>query len=200
MIVSYDVGLTCDLIDESFYKPIIVAPTNTSCSTTTSTSPLSDGLTCDASLMVENETLKKDVNELTRALGNAYGGDVRLLKWLDSQRFSLNKEGLCYTPKNGKVAFVTHKTSFVRGNGRFCNRCKQVGHIEQYCKINKNKLPNVSSIKFDSCYMLFKGANGVKSKFIGTPIMGPKKKAIWVPKTLETNLQGPKQVWVPKMN
>ena len=70
--------------------------------------------------------------------------------------------------------------------------------IEQNCKINKNKLPNVSSIKFDSCYMLFKGANGVKAKFIGTPIVGPKKKAIWVPKTLATNLQGPKQVWVPK--
>ena len=71
VIVSYDVGLTCDLIDESFYKPIVVVPTNTSSSTTTSTSPLSDGLTCDASLMVENETLKKEVNELTRALGNA---------------------------------------------------------------------------------------------------------------------------------
>ena len=54
VIVSWYVGLTYDLIDESFYKPIIVAPTNTSCSTTTSTSPLSDGLTCDASLMVVN--------------------------------------------------------------------------------------------------------------------------------------------------
>ena len=39
--------------------------------------------------------------------------------------------------------------------------------------------------------MLFKGANGVKAKFIGTSIVGPKKKAIWVPKTLVTNLQGP---------
>ena len=35
-------------------------------------------------LMVENETLKKEVNELTRALGNAYGGDARLLKYLGS--------------------------------------------------------------------------------------------------------------------
>ena len=53
MIVSCDVGLTCDIIDESFYKPIVVAPTNPSCSTTTTISPLSDGFTCDASLMVE---------------------------------------------------------------------------------------------------------------------------------------------------
>ena len=48
--------------------------------------------------------------------------------------------------------------------------------------------------------MLVKGANGVKAKFIGTPIVSPKKKVIWVPKTLVTNLQGPNQVWVPKKN
>ena len=58
VIVSCDVKLTCDIIDESFYKPIVVAPTNPSCSTSTSTSPLSDGFTCDALLMVENETLE----------------------------------------------------------------------------------------------------------------------------------------------
>jgi hypothetical protein len=40
--------------------------------------------------------------------------------------------------------------------------------------------------------MLVKGANGVKAKFIGAPIVGSKKKAIWVLKTLVTNLQGPK--------
>jgi hypothetical protein len=102
------------------------------------------------------------------------------------------KEGLGYTPKKGKVAFVTPKASFVKGNDWFCNRCKQVGHIEQYYKINKNKQPNVSSIRFGFCYMFAKGANGVKAKFIGTPIVGPKKKAIWVPKTLVANLQGPK--------
>ena len=150
--------------------------------------------------MVENQTLKKEVNELTRTLGNAYDRDVHLLKCLGSQRFSLNKEGLGYTHKKGKTAFVTPKASFIKGNGQFCNRCKQVGLIEQYCKTNKNKQPNVSSIRFDSCYMLAKGTNGVKAKFIGTPIVGPKMKAIWVSKTLVTNLQGPKQVWVPKKN
>ena len=138
--------------------------------------------------MVENETLNKEVNELTRALGNAYGGDTRLLKCLGSQMFSLNKEGLGYTPKKDKAAFVTPKVSFVKGNGWFYNRCKQVGHIEQYYKTNKNKQPNISLIRFDSYYILVKGANGVKAKFISTPIVGQKKKAIWVPKTLVTNL------------
>ena len=64
--------------------------------------------------MVEKETLKKDVNELTHAFSNAYGRDARLLKCLDSQMFSLNKEGLGYTPKKGKKAFVTPKVSFVK--------------------------------------------------------------------------------------
>ena len=81
---------------------IINTPTNPSCSTITSTFPLSDGFTCVASLMVKNKTLKKEVNELTRALGNAYGGDARLLKCLGSQRFSLNKEGLGYTPRKAR--------------------------------------------------------------------------------------------------
>jgi prefoldin subunit 5 len=36
-VVTCDRGLTCDIIDKSFYNPIIVAPTNPSCSTSTST-------------------------------------------------------------------------------------------------------------------------------------------------------------------
>ena len=60
---------------------------------------MSDGFTCDASLMVENETLKNEVNELTCALGKAYGVEDRLLMCLGSQRASLYKEGLGYTPK-----------------------------------------------------------------------------------------------------
>ena len=94
--------------------PIIVAPTNPSCSTSTSTSSGSDGFTCDASLMVENENLK-EVKKLTHTLAKAYGGEDRLLMCLGSQRASLYKEGLGYTPKKGKVAFITPKASFCEG-------------------------------------------------------------------------------------
>jgi hypothetical protein len=80
--------------------------------------------------MVKNETLKREVDELTHALGKTYGGEACLLKCLSSQRFSLNKEGLGYTPKKGKTAFATPKASFVKSNGRFYNRCKQVRHLE----------------------------------------------------------------------
>ena len=80
--------------------------------------------TYDASLRVENEILKKEVNELTHTLAKAYGGEDRLLLCLGSQRASLYKEGLGYTPKKDKVAFAPHKTSFMNNNGRFCTSCK----------------------------------------------------------------------------
>ena len=160
-----DVGLTCDIIDESLSMPIIAPSTNPSCSTSTSTSSSGDGLTCDASLVVENKNLKKEVNKLTHTLAKAYGG---LLMCLGSQRASLYKEGLGYTPKKGKAAFALHKTSFVKNNGRFCTSYKQVGHIEQKY-MNKKSKAKVSSIKLDSFYVLTKGTNGVKAKFIGAP-------------------------------
>jgi hypothetical protein len=64
IIISCDVGITCDLIDESFYEPIVITPTNPSYSsssttTTTPTSTTSDGFTCDASLMIDNETQER---------------------------------------------------------------------------------------------------------------------------------------------
>jgi hypothetical protein len=198
-VPTCDIGLTCDIIDESFYRPIVVAPTNPSCSTTTSLSSTSDGFIYDATLMVENETLKKKVNELTHALGKAYSGEDHLLMCLGSQRASLYKEGLCYTPKKGKAAFTPHKTSFMKNNGQFYTSCKQVGHVEQVCTKKKSQAL-VSSIKIDSFYVLTKGTSGVKAKFVGALWMSPKKKAIWVPKSLVTNLQRPKQVWVPKKN
>jgi hypothetical protein len=142
--------------------------------------------------VVENETLKREVDDLTRALGNAYGGDTRLLKCLGSQRFSLNKEGLSYTPKKGKAAFATPKPCSVKSNGRYCNRCKQVGHLEINCnKMNKNNnkfQAKIDCIPFDSCYVLTKGEKGLHARFVCTPNMGPKNKAIWVPKNLVTNL------------
>ena len=102
--------------------------------------------------MVENETLKKEVSELTHTLAKVYGGEDLLLMCLGSQRASLYKEGLSYTPKKGKAAFAPHKTSFVKNNGRFCTSCKQVDHKEQECT-NKSKNANVSSIKLDSFYV-----------------------------------------------
>ena len=93
---------------------------------------------------------------------------------LGSQRASLYKEGLGYTPKKGKAAFAPHKTSFVKNNGQFCISCKQVGHKEHECT-NKSKNANVSSVKLDSCYMLIKGTNGVKARLKEESHVGTKE-------------------------
>ena len=114
---------------------------------------------------------------------------------MDSERLSIKKEGLRYVPKNGKKAFIHHKTTFVKGIG-YCMKCKKTGYVEKDCKNGKNN----SYAYFDSCYVLKRYSNGsVKARFVETHIIGAKKNAIWVPKTLVTNVQGPKQVWVPKI-
>jgi hypothetical protein len=192
VVEKKDFAIFCDILD--------VHATNPSCSSS-STTTQSISTSSDSSLKVENDALKREVDELTLALGKAYGGDARLLKFLGCQKLPFDKEGLGYTPKRGKAAFVTPKPSFVRSNGRYCHKCKQVGHIEQNCNkmnLNKNK-PHAYSICVDSCYVLTKGEKGVKAKFVGNPRLSPKKKAIWVPKSLVTNFQEPKQKWVPKL-
>jgi hypothetical protein len=92
-------------------------------------------------------------------------------------KYTSLQRGIGLYPKKGKAAFALHKTSFMKNSGRFCTSCKQVGHKKHDCK-NKKKNAIVSSIKFDSCYLLTKGANGVKAKFVGISMLGPKKKAI----------------------
>jgi hypothetical protein len=56
--------------------------------------------------MVENKTLKKEVNELTHALDKAYGGEDRLLMCLGRQRASLYKERFDYTLKKARRYFL----------------------------------------------------------------------------------------------
>ena len=85
LVQRVNVGITCDILDEISYTPIVMPSSIPSTSTSThSISTTSDEFTCDASLMVKNETLKREVDELTHALGRAYGGEARLLKCLGS--------------------------------------------------------------------------------------------------------------------
>jgi hypothetical protein len=79
-----NIGISCDIIEESSYKPIVVAPTNPSCSASTSSSSSSDGFICDSTLIVENENLKKEVKELNHTLAKAYGGEDLFLRCLGS--------------------------------------------------------------------------------------------------------------------
>ena len=82
-------GVTCDLLDSPTSAP---SPTNSSCSTCNG-SLLKDGFSCDATLIVENEMLKKKVEILTRDLERAYGGAANLNLALGMCK-SINNEGL----------------------------------------------------------------------------------------------------------
>jgi hypothetical protein len=113
---------------------------------------------------------------------------------LGSQRCSLNHEGLEYLPKKRKNAFVKQKTMFVKECDEVCHKCHKKVHVKKNCP----KFKNVSLPCFEHCYVLSHNAKGVHATFVGTSIIGTKKKAIWVQKSLVTNIRGPKQIWVPK--
>ena len=148
----------------------------------------------DAKLIVENNELKEQVIKLSKSLERCFKGKATLDKLLSEQRCSFNKEGLGYVPKKGKKP-ANKPTRFVRQNGKYCHNCREIGHVQQNCP--KGKTPSLGV--YDSCYMLRKTKDGkVVARFVGTSILGAKKNAIWVPKSLVTNLQGPKQIWVPK--
>jgi hypothetical protein len=190
VLVTEDVGITCDLLDSSKSEP---QPTSVICDKC-KISFVND-IGCDESqIIVENEALVGKVNALTHDLEKAYGGKAKLDFILGSQRCSLYREGLGYVPKKGKNAFVKQKTMFVKKCDKVCHKCHKKGHVKKNCP----KSNNVSSSCFEHCYVLSHNAKGVHSKFVGTSIVSTKKKAIWVPKTLVTNIQGPKQIWLPK--
>ena len=141
---------------------------------------------------MENNLLKKEITCLTNDLRKCYDSRVKFNHCWASQMFTLNKQEFGYIPKKGKKAFVQTKTTFVKSSGKsYCEKYK-VGYVEKNCTNKKVK-------SFDSSYILMRNSNGnVSAKFVGIPIDGAKKNAIWVPKVLVTNVQGPKKVWVPK--
>jgi hypothetical protein len=97
-----NIGISCDIIDKSFHKPIFVAPTNPSYSASTSSSSSSDGFTCDSTLIVENENLKKEVKELNHTLAKTYGGEDRLLMCLGAKELLSTKRDWAITPRKAR--------------------------------------------------------------------------------------------------
>jgi hypothetical protein len=87
----------------------------------------------------------------------------------------------------------------------YCSKCKNTGHLDKDCTGSK-----IMHASIDASYMLVKSSKGdVYAKFVGknknhayipNNSIGIKKRSIWMPKALVTNIQEPKQVWVPKRN
>jgi hypothetical protein len=143
---------------------------------------------------MENKSLKKEIDCLSKDLSKWFGS-----RWV-SQKFTLNRNGIDYMPKKGMRAFIPKNTTFAKAHVQYeeehkfkhCHICKTRVEVNHKCK-------NKKIVSFDASYVFKKDSKGVVcAKFVGLPISSTKKKAIWVPKALVTNIQAPKQVWVPK--
>ena len=189
-------GVECDILNN---KSCMSSSSNPSCSTSDS-SCMSDDSSCDASLVLENESLKKEIECLSKDLARYFGSHVRFNHCWTNQKFTLNKNGIDYLPKQGKEAFISKKTTFVSSNVtlqeeekfKVCHICKTKVDVSHKCKSKK-------TVSFDPSYILKKDSKGVVcAKFVGRSIGSDRKKSIWVPKILVTNIEGPKRSWVPK--
>jgi hypothetical protein len=99
VVVTEDVGVTCDLLDSLTSEPL---PTN-SIYDKCKISLMNDNIALDESkIIVENEVVVDRVNALTYDLEKAYGGKAKLDFILRSQWCSLNRDGLGYVTKKGK--------------------------------------------------------------------------------------------------
>jgi hypothetical protein len=209
--VNVDVGITCDLIDDmpkvdKFSKSsistscddLLAIPCSSNVDSCMNDSP------CDPLLIVENRELRNTVDCLTKAHANCHRGENTYNKMWEYQRFTLKHEGLGYIPNKNKIAFINKKITFMKECGLYCSKCKNTGHLDKDCTGSKIMLASI-----DPSYVLVKSLKGdVYPKFVGknrnhahisNNDIGTKRKSIWEPKAMVTNLQGPKQVWIPKI-
>jgi hypothetical protein len=78
--------------------------------------------------------------------------------------------------------------------GRICYSCRLKGHLSQDClNVNKHE-PKV----VNSAPNMHGNSNGLYDT--RKMISSPSTRAIWVPKSLLTNLKGPNETWVPKLS
>jgi hypothetical protein len=209
--VNVDVGITCDLIDDmpkvdkvskssisTSCDDLLAIPCSSNVDSCMNDSP------CDPLLIVENRELRNTVDCLTKAHANCHRGENTYNKMWEYQRFTLKHEGLGYIPNKNKIAFINKKITFMKECGLYCSKCKNTGHLDKDCTGSKIMLASI-----DPSYVLVKSLKGdVYPKFVGknrnhahisNSDIVTKRKSIWVPKAMVTNLQGPKQVWIPKI-
>jgi hypothetical protein len=102
-------------------------------------------------------------------------------------------------PKKGKEAFISKKSIFVNSSVsleeeekmKMCHKCKTKVDVNHQCKSKK-------TVSLDPSYILKNDSKGVVcAQYVGRSLGSSKKKSIWVPKILVTNIEGPKKIWVP---
>jgi hypothetical protein len=101
-----------------------------------------------------------------------------------------------YLPKKGKEAFIPKEKIFVTSyvtyeeeeEVKMCHKCKAQVDVNDQCKSKK-------TVSLDPSYILKKDSKGIVCvKFVGRSLGCNKKKSIWVPKILVTNIEGPKKI------
>jgi hypothetical protein len=78
--------------------------------------------------------------------------------------------------------------------GRICYTCRLKGHLSQDCPKGNKYEPKVVS----STSNVHGKSNGLYDT--RKMISSPSTRAIWVSKFLLTNLEGPNETWVPKLD
>jgi hypothetical protein len=210
--VKVDVGITCDLVDDMPKKDKISKSSISTSSDNLLAMPCSSKVdSCmnefsyDPLLIVENHELRNIVDCLAKALANCHRGENTYNKMWECQRFTLKHEGLEYILKKNKSVFVNKKTTFMKECGLYCSKCKNTRHLDKDCtgsKIMHASIdPSYVLVKFSKCDVYAKFvAKNKNHTYIPNNDIGTKKRSIWVPNALVTNLHGHKQVWVPKIN
>jgi hypothetical protein len=178
-------GVECNILNNS------PCATNSPCSTSTS-SCISEDISCD-SLLLENESLKKEIECLSKDLARYFWSHVRFNHIWTNKKFTLDKDALGYLPKKGKETFIPKESIFVSSNVPFeekvkmCHNCKAKVDVNHQCKSKK-------TVSLDPSYILKKDYKGVVcAQYVGRSLGSSKKKSIWVPKILVTNIEGPKK-------
>ena len=92
--------ISCSKCDELKCASCSPSSSNPSCSTS-NVSCTSDDSLCDASLIIENESLKKEIDCLSKDLSKWFGSHAKFNHCWASQKFTLNRNGIDYVPRRG---------------------------------------------------------------------------------------------------
>ena len=121
-------------------------------------------------LKIENASLKEKVLDLTKIFHNFTNGKKHFDLMLGQQKCVFDKGGIGYKP------FI--KTKYLKNYFVKASSQNDLNLVCNFC--NQNGHTSFS------CDIKKKENFGVKQ--------------VWVPKALKTNIQGPKVMWVPKVN
>jgi hypothetical protein len=118
---------------------------------------------------------------------NEKGHEIASCPYMKDEDLSSSTKSLI-----GKVASKRQEKKANKNKRRLCYTCRGKGHLSMDCPMGN--IPKLNS-SFDSNLLRRPKNDTCARKMICSPYTSTK--AIWVPKSLVTNLDGPNIVWVP---